>query len=205
VRLDSGDLIQLAFEVRRLLDEAGVPNAKIVASGDLNEFKIAEMTKANAPIDVFGVGTDLVRSRDNPALPGVYKLVYDHTEDRPVAKFSQGKASLPGIHQVFRRIRSGRAEADIIGLPEEFHVDATPLLVQWMAEGKLVRALPSLSKIRAVCRHEIDHLPDPLLQLEIERADERYPVLMSDALKALVERVRGRQAGKGSRPLTVDS
>jgi nicotinate phosphoribosyltransferase len=122
----------------------------------------------------------------------VYKLVHDHDADRPVAKFSQGKASLPGIHQVFRRTRKGKSETDIVGFPEEFHVDSVPLLVQWMSGGKLCRELPSLSNIRATSRAEIDRLPDQLLRLEPQAESECYPVLVSDALKALVQRVRAR-------------
>jgi nicotinate phosphoribosyltransferase len=192
VRLDSGDLAALAFSVRGLLDEAGLEHVRIFASGDLNEYKIADLVRKKAPIEVYGVGTDLVRSRDNPALPGVYKLVHDHSEDRPVAKFSQGKASLPGIHQVFRRARHGKYDSDIVGFPEEFHVDSTPLLVEWMHEGQVIRERPSLSRIRATARSQIDLLPDHLHRLEPETDQERYPVVISDALGSLIGRVRGK-------------
>jgi nicotinate phosphoribosyltransferase len=196
VRLDSGDLLELARGVRALLDEAGLQAAKIVASGDLDEHKIAELRQAGAPIDLFGVGTELVRSRDNPTLGGVYKLVYDHDADRPVAKFSQNKASLPGLHQVFRKIRNGKADSDIVGTLEEFHVDSTPLLVEWMKDGKLLREPPSLSRLRENARAQLAVLPEHLHQLTPESQRERYPVTMSDALNSLVEVVRGREMGK---------
>lgn len=192
VRLDSGDLLALSRAVRGLLDEAGLRETKIVASGDLNEYKIRDLLAAAAPIDVFGVGTELVRSRDVPTMGGVYKLVYDHTADRPVAKLSESKISLPGLHQVFRRVRGGRAEQDIIGTLPEFHVDTTPLLVEWMRDGKLVRELPSLARLRANAREQLALLPASLHRLEPEAAGEAYPVRVSDALQALVDEVRGR-------------
>jgi nicotinate phosphoribosyltransferase len=193
VRLDSGDLLKLSFAVRALLDDAGLQRASIVASGDLNEYKIRDLLAARAPIDQFGVGTDLVRSRDCPTLGGVYKLVYDHTADRPVAKFSQSKATLPGIHQVFRRVRHERAVEDIVGLADEFHVDSAPLLAAWMEGGKLVRELPSLSRIRAITREEMGRLPDEVHRLEEAADDQPYPVHISDALKSLIEQVRGQK------------
>ena len=96
VRLDSGDLIELSKQVRAILDEAGMRQTKILASGDLNEFKIAEMIAAGAPIDVFGVGTDLSTSRDAPALGGVYKLVEVEVDGRvePKIKLSHRQGDL---------------------------------------------------------------------------------------------------------------
>jgi len=94
VRLDSGDLIELSRAVRRILDEAGLVEAKIMASGDLNEYKIAEIVAAGAPIDAFGVGTELATSSDAPALGGIYKLV--EIEGRYTAKLSPGKVTFPG-------------------------------------------------------------------------------------------------------------
>src|SRR5262249_44819006 len=96
VRLDSGDLALLSRAVRRVLDDAGCRSAKIVASGDLNEYKIAELRRAGAPIDLYGVGTDLVCSVDAPSLGGVYKLVQIEMggTKTPIAKFSEAKATL---------------------------------------------------------------------------------------------------------------
>ena len=109
-----GDLGALADAVRAILDEAGCRSAKIVASGDLNEYKIAELRAAGAPIDVYGVGTELVASRDAPALGGVYKLVElgDGEHASPIAKFSEGKATLAGrAPGLPRPRRGGRARA----------------------------------------------------------------------------------------------
>jgi nicotinate phosphoribosyltransferase len=93
VRLDSGDLIELSRAVRRILDDAGLPDAKIMASGDLNEYRIREIVAAGAPIDAFGVGTELATSADAPSLGVVYKLV--EIGDRYTAKFSPDKVTLP--------------------------------------------------------------------------------------------------------------
>ena len=111
VRLDSGDLGELAVRTRRLLDEAGLPDARIVASGGLDEYAIAELVGHGAPIDIYGVGTKMGVSADAPYLDTAYKLV--RYGERPVAKLSPGKPSLPGAKQVFR----GRAtDGDLLGL-----------------------------------------------------------------------------------------
>ncbi|MGD0438603.1 MAG: nicotinate phosphoribosyltransferase, partial [Bryobacteraceae bacterium] len=100
VRLDSGNLVELSREVRKILDAAGLQDAKIMATSDLNEYKILEFAAADAPIDAFGVGTDLATSTDSPNLGVVYKLV--ELDGRSTAKFSEDKHTLPGAKQVFR-------------------------------------------------------------------------------------------------------
>ena len=122
VRLDSGDLLVLSRAARVLLDDAGMPDARIVASGDLDERRITALVAAGAPIDVWGVGTDLGTSRDSPAVGGVFKLVADRPEAsawRPVAKRSQAKATLPGPKQVFRRTRNGTMVEDVLAVADE--------------------------------------------------------------------------------------
>lgn len=193
VRLDSGDLAELARGSRALLDEAGLKDTQIIASGDLNEHKIAALRAEGAPIDAWGVGTELVRSRDNPTLGGVYKMVYDHTEDRPVAKFSAEKETLPGLHQVFRTVRNGRAVHDVVGTLPEFHVDAKPLLVEWMKGGKLTRDLPTLAQLRRRAREQLAALPDEVHSFEPWTEEEHYDVKISDALRQLIEEVRQRE------------
>jgi nicotinate phosphoribosyltransferase len=120
VRLDSGDIAALAVETRKLLDTAGLNDVRIFASGGLDEYKIAGLLASGAPIDAFGVGTDLVTSADRPSLDIAYKLV-DYG-GRPVAKFSTDKVSLPGAKQVFRS-----SDGDVVGLREE-ELDGRPLL-----------------------------------------------------------------------------
>lgn len=195
IRLDSGDLLELSKAARKLLDEAGLTEATIVGSGDLNEHRIKELRDAGAPIDAWGVGTELVRSADVPSLGGVYKLVEDHDTGRKVAKFSDSKATLPGCHQVFRVQKDGKFVRDVIGTPPEFHVGAKPLLEQWMKDGKVMRELPSLPSIRRRAREQIAALPESVLALESapECESESYPVVVSDALNALTEEVRQRE------------
>jgi nicotinate phosphoribosyltransferase len=104
VRLDSGNLAELAPAVRHILDDAGLTESKIMATGDLNEDKIRDLLAAGAPIDVFGVGTELATSADAPTLGVVYKLVELETADgvRHPVKLSYDKHTLPGAKQVFR-------------------------------------------------------------------------------------------------------
>jgi nicotinate phosphoribosyltransferase len=104
VRLDSGDILTLSKKVRTILDEAGLREVKIVASGDLNEYKIDNLLQNGAPIDIFGVGTEMVTSKDAPALGGIYKLV--ECERNGVitykSKFSDEKVTYPGSKQLLR-------------------------------------------------------------------------------------------------------
>src|SRR5215467_1867735 len=104
VRLDSGNLAELSFAVREILDESGLREAKIMATGDLNEHKIHELIAARAPIDMFGVGTELATSADAPSLGVVYKLVELEASNRKryTLKLSEDKHTLPGSKQIFR-------------------------------------------------------------------------------------------------------
>src|SRR6476469_5538130 len=121
VRLDSGDLLELSRQARRTLDEAGMPETRIAASGDLQEERIAELVAAGAPIDLWGVGTDLGTSRDSPVVNGVYKLVADrHGEGwRGVWKHSPDKETVPGPKQVFRRYDGDSMSSDVIAAVDE--------------------------------------------------------------------------------------
>lgn len=191
VRLDSGDLELLARQSRALLDEAGFRETRIVATGDLNEHKIQALLAASAPIDVFGVGTELARFVDSPNLGAVYKIVHDHDLDRPVLKLSEGKVTLPGVHQVYRITRDGQACGDVVGTVGEFHVDAEPLLVPWLKDGALCRPLPSLASIRRTCRQQVAALPEAVRDVG-PGADTPYPVRTSDTLDDLVAEVQRR-------------
>src|SRR6266540_1659265 len=120
VRLDSGDLGALAVQTRRLLDQAGLGEVRIVASGSLDEFLIAELTARAAPIDAYGVGTKMGVSADAPYLDSAYELVA--YGDRPVLKLSPEKATVPGRKQVFR---APDAHRELVGLREEPRPRAT--------------------------------------------------------------------------------
>lgn len=171
VRLDSGDLAALARACRAILDNHGRQEVKIVASGDLDEYRIAELQKVQAPIDAYGVGTRMVTSADAPTLQAVYKLVAVENPEgqrRAVAKTSVGKETLPGVKQVFRqRTPSGAFAQDLvmaIDLPPPQGA-YEPLLEPVMEKGQLVTALPELSQIRAYAQSQLQLLPSRLANL----------------------------------------
>ncbi|MBI4336050.1 MAG: nicotinate phosphoribosyltransferase [Candidatus Omnitrophica bacterium] len=164
VRLDSGDLHGLSRKVRGILDNNGLRHVKIMASGNLNEYKIAALVKQKAPIDIFGVGTDMVTSRDMPALNLVYKLVQTENSKGSVrfrAKFSHGKKTMPARKQVFRRCdKRGFFEEDIIGIfCEKSPSNAEPLLRKMIEGGKLLSPLAGLKEVREYARQRLAQLP----------------------------------------------
>jgi nicotinate phosphoribosyltransferase len=178
VRIDSGDLGTLAFRARRLLDDAGLRDVAVFASGGLDEHSIADLVDRGVPVDGFGVGTAMGVARDAPALDMAYKLVaYD---GRGRTKLSPGKPILPGRKQVFRFEADGRAVRDVIARFDEA-LPGRPLLRPAMIGGERVSA-PSLDQSRALARREIDRLPDAVRGLA--PADPPYPVTVSEALTA---------------------
>ena len=184
VRLDSGDLVALSRQVRRILDRAGLRSVRILASGDLNEYVIAEIIRRRARIDGFGVGTQLVTSKDAPALGGVYKLVEQHTPHGvvPRVKQSADKHTYPGRKQVFRQLdRRGRYRRDVVGLASE-ELEGERLLVPVMRSGELVGELPSLDEARARAAQSLAKLPPRYRRLQ---DPSRYPVRWSRRLEAL--------------------
>ena len=147
IRIDSGDIGTLAREARTILDEQDRPMVKIMASGDLDERQIAQLVASGAPLDGFGVGTELITSRDAPALPMVYKLV--ELEGKGKFKLSPGKKTYPMAKQVFRAIdREGRFLGDHVTSADET-AEGEPLFVPILRSGRLVTSLPSLENIRS--------------------------------------------------------
>jgi nicotinate phosphoribosyltransferase len=194
VRLDSGDLATLSHKVRRILDDAGFPDVRILASGDLNEDKIRDLLDADAPVDLFGVGTEMGVSYDAPALGGVYKLVEDTRGYR--IKRSTGKVTLPGKKQVWRVTRDGRMSEDVIVLQDEpGPPGAQPLLVEVMRGGKRTWQEP-LKDARRRCRDRMASLPAPLQELD----DGAYPVRLSSRLEALRREMAADRASGSERP-----
>ncbi len=133
VRLDSGDLAYLSKRARAMLDEAGFPYVKIVASNQLDEYLIRSLIEQDAPIDAFGVGTRLVTAEGTPSLDGVYKLA--SFDGRPRLKFSENfaKITLPGVKNIIRFADAeGRLYADGIVLDGEKNVETIyhPLFTQ---------------------------------------------------------------------------
>jgi nicotinate phosphoribosyltransferase len=185
VRLDSGDLDALSRSTRRLLDEAGLQTTQIAASGDLEEEQISRLVAAGAPIDLWGVGTELGTSRDAPSLNVVYKLVADRRGGawRGVRKLSAAKATLPGRKQVWRRHRDGEMASDIVGLEHE-DVPGEPLLVPAMRSGERLPA-QTLEEIRARSAAQLAALPAPLRRFGGDAAADPYPVDLSPGLREL--------------------
>ena len=145
VRIDSGDFVALSKDVRKILDDAGLTEARIMASGDLDENKIAALVAAGAPIDSFGVGTELATSADAPTMGIVYKLVEIESEGqtRPVAKASPAKSTLPGAKQLFRY-----PEYDLLALHDECAAGSEALLKPCIIAGERVCPPEAVSRIR---------------------------------------------------------
>ncbi|MCX9011058.1 MAG: nicotinate phosphoribosyltransferase [Candidatus Methanoperedens sp.] len=200
VRLDSGDLSELSKQVRMILDDAGLAYVKIVASGDLNEWKIDELMKKGAKIDMFGVGTELVTGRPTPALDGIYKLsdVLERGRHAPKMKLSEEivKATLPGKKLVWRTIQEERFIKDIIALDDEKIDNAVPLLEQVVKKGKPVHDSPSLAQIRQTAAANLSKLSDEYKKLD---GAPVYSVEFSPGLVALrerlVEKIRREEIG----------
>jgi nicotinate phosphoribosyltransferase len=184
VRLDSGDLLSLARQVREILDAGGLSGTRIVASGDLDEWRVRELAAGNAPIDAYAVGTALTTSDDAPALGGVYKLVEIESADgmRPVVKKSAGKRTRGGAKQVWRAVEGGIATGDVVALVEEMPIaGARPLLQPVMRAGRRLAQSPLLADVRSRCAANLAALPRALTALD---ATDPYPVGFSAALRA---------------------
>jgi nicotinate phosphoribosyltransferase len=146
VRIDSGDFFRLSREVRRILDDAGLQDAKIMASGDLDELRIAAIVEAGAPIDAFGVGTELATSADAPSMGSIYKLVeVEHNgQTRFTAKHSPDKSTIPGAKQLFRY-----PDFDLLALQDECApAGVEALLKPVIIGGILIAPLPTAKEIR---------------------------------------------------------
>jgi nicotinate phosphoribosyltransferase len=190
IRLDSGDLASLSRESRAILDAAGLESVKIFASGGLDEHRVAELVRAGAPIDGFGVGTSMGVSRDAPALDIAYKLVSYGGEGR--IKLSPGKELLPGPKQIRRVEVGGRAVQDHLTRADE-EAPGRPLLVPVMEGGRRLEAgRETLERAAERAAREIALLPVRLR--ELSPADPPYVVEVSDRLRADQARV-ARRAG----------
>lgn len=207
IRLDSGDLAFLSRQARVMLDDAGFPNAKIFASGDLDEEVIWDLKAQGAAIDVWGVGTRMITSMDNPALGGVYKLSAEEVDGTfiPRIKISENPAKItnPGVKRLYRFYdrRSGKALADLLALDEEDFSSGEPLeifdpentwkrmtlcdyrirqlLVPVFENGELVYDSPALSEIAAYAKQEMETFWDEYKRLN---RPHRYKVDLSQKL-----------------------
>ena len=186
VRLDSGDINTLSRSVRAILDDGGLTAVQIFASGDLDEYRIEELMTAGAPVDAFGVGTQLGTSGDAPHIAVVYKLVEDASG--PKVKLSEDKVTLPGRKQVFRKAGDGdEIEGDVLALEDEQIGDARPMLQPVMRDGGRLAAAEPLAALRDRCRASLAALPPRLRALEPEPPPN--DVRTSPGLDALVRQL----------------
>ena len=197
VRIDSGDLAYLSKEVRKILDENGFTDTKIVASNSLDEFKINSLLSQGAQIDSFGIGERLITSKSDPVFGGVYKLVglYEDGNLKSKIKVSENveKITTPGFKKVYRLYdkSTGKAEADYITLHDEEVDESKPLVIfdplfTWKMKkmdnyearlmqenifenGKLVYQQPDIEEIHDYCKSEIDSIWD-----EVKRFDKPH-------------------------------
>lgn len=199
IRLDSGDLVSLSKEARKILDNKGYSGTLIFASGDLDEFKIKETLKAGAYLDAFGVGTQLSTAADAPYISMVYKLSeYDQAnETRYKIKLSNKKQTLPGLKQVHRTYsEDGIMDHDLISFMEENGpANSGPLISQYVQNGRPIKNLPEIHSIRERTLANLKRLPNDLLSLDDEAS---YPVYtsreMQSVTEALAEKIRAKQS-----------
>ena len=194
IRIDSGDLTYLSKRARKMLDNAGLPGIKIVASNSLDEYIIRDLLTQGAQIDAFGVGERLITSKSEPVFGGVYKLAAIEEDGTVVPKIkiseNAAKVTLPHFKKVYRLFENatGKAMADYICVHDEqpdftqplelFDPEATwkrktitdftarPLLVPIFQNGALVYELPSIQEARAYCSREVDSLWDEVKRFE---------------------------------------
>jgi nicotinate phosphoribosyltransferase len=185
IRLDSGDLDHLAREARSRLDAGGFPHARVFASGGLDEHEVAELVKAGAPVDAFGVGTQLGVSADAPYVDSVYKLT--EYEGRPVVKLSASKQTAPGRKQVWRR-RGDDGHEDLLSLRDEPGPDgAEPLLRQVLSGGRRIEEPDTIEAMRERFRADLAGVATKARRL---MHPEHVEVARSAALAELTERTR---------------
>ena len=195
IRIDSGDLTYLSKQARKMLDNAGLPGIKIVASNSLDEYIIRDLITQGARIDLFGVGERLITSKSEPVFGGVYKLAAIEEDDgsiTPKIKISEnaGKVTIPHFKKVYRLFENatGKAMADYICVHDEqpdfsqplelFDPEATwkrktvtdftvrSLLVPIFKDGELVYKVPTIQESRAHCQREVDSLWDEVKRFE---------------------------------------
>lgn len=164
VRIDSGDLGELARAVRAILDRGNCQDIRIFVSGNLDEYAIERLVSARAPIDAFCVGTRLTVSEDAPSLDCAYKL--QQYAGRPVRKLSQWKETWPGPRQVYRKYdASGCLSMDVLACEDEV-IDGQPLLHEVMTNGRRLCDAPPLSEVREYCAEQLEKLPPAYRTLE---------------------------------------
>ncbi|MGD0805714.1 MAG: nicotinate phosphoribosyltransferase [Candidatus Bathyarchaeia archaeon] len=182
VRIDSGNVESLSRMIRGLLDEEGLTYVKIGVSSDLNEYKIDGFTRSGAPVDFYGVGTEMITAKPVSALPGVYKLVEDNFGPR--IKLSDSKRTHPGKKQLCRITdKDGKYLHDILQLEEE-QSEGMPLLEPAVEDGRRVRGIKTLRDIRDYSVDCVAKLPDECKRIVGARP---YELKVSEKLQNLTE------------------
>jgi nicotinate phosphoribosyltransferase len=196
IRLDSGDMISLSRIARKILDEFGLHETKIFASGGLDEYEITRFLEEGSPIDGFGVGTHLGVSEDAPSADIAYKLV--EYNGRPIMKLSTDKVTLPGQKQIYRYYSdNGDMDHDLLCLHDEARPHGGfPLLEPVMVDGKTIWHEP-IEEMRKRCTKQINRLPDSIKKL---RSPLLYPVNKSRSLETLEQKTREKALTQVRRP-----
>ncbi|WP_103516729.1 nicotinate phosphoribosyltransferase [Streptomyces sp. SM10] len=196
IRLDSGDLAELARRSRTVLDQAGLPDVGIIASGGLDEYRIDDLVRSGAPIDVYAVGTKVGTSSDAPYLDSAYKLVeYD---GRPVMKLSAAKVTAPGRKQV---LRAEGAVDDVIALVEEDVPEGREALLRTvMSAGHRTGARDTLATAHERFVGDLAALPQQARRIREPKApvaavSARLSTLTSDVRQLLEQSVEQRRTG----------
>ena len=205
IRLDSGDLAQLSIEARKILDDTGFPNARIVGSSDLDEHLITQLKAQGSTIDVWGVGTKLVTAYDQPALGGVYKLTAIRApdgswQDRIKLSEETVKVTNPDIPQVRRyhtqkgflcdvmygkeaNLTDGCTMVDMTDTTTRRRIPAdtafSDLLAPVFRQGRVVYDSPSLTHIRQRTQEQLAKLPGEITRLN---RPGQYPVGLEESL-----------------------
>ncbi len=187
VRLDSGDLADHARKVRRILDDGGLPDVQILASGNLDEYRLEALMASGSPIDSFAVGTAMTTSADAPSLDCAYKL--QEYAGRACRKRSEGKATWPGRKQVYRHYEAdGRFAEDLVTVADDAQT-GDALLRPVLRAGRRLAPPPSLAEARAHAASQLARLPDSLRRLDPAPS---YPVKISQALRDLAKSIDER-------------
>lgn len=180
VRIDSGDLAEHAHRVRRILDEGGLQDISIFASGNIDEYLLAQHAEQGIPIDGYGIGTHLDTSADAPYLDCAYKL--QEYAGRARRKRSEGKATWPGRKQIYRRYDADGVMLDDVVTLEDDVREGRPLLQAVMRDGRRLTPPMPLEQIRCYAKEQLASLPPPLRAL---RQDTPYPVVIAESLRHL--------------------
>jgi len=190
IRLDSGNFLEDSKYARSLLDQEGLIDTIIVASGNLDEYKIAKLVDSKAPIDAFGVGTNMGCSSDLPYTDVIYKLVEIKTKGQdfmPTMKFSAEKLTFPSRKQVFRQFDSaGIMQSDAIGIFDE-KIKGKKIIQKIMDKGVVVRKEKDIIQKKSILAKKMETVPLRLLYLKNERA---YQVKISKRLSTLTKKMK---------------